>query len=118
MQLIHRTKNQESVNLNLAETRDSVAETQRQTRVSVGGYITGFHVHNRRRPLFSMFSANVRFRNHVFPQSLTCVYVAETRISVPETYYFIPSTGRNVKTRPGNLTDFSLFPSVSVAVTA
>ena len=28
----------------MAETRDSVAETQRQTRVSVSGYITDFHV--------------------------------------------------------------------------
>ena len=37
---IHRTKNQVSVNLNMVETLDSVAETQRQTRVSVSGYIT------------------------------------------------------------------------------
>ena len=28
----------------MSETRDSVAETQRQTRVSVVGYITVFHV--------------------------------------------------------------------------
>jgi len=28
----------------MAETRDSVAETQRQTCVSVSGYITVFHV--------------------------------------------------------------------------
>ena len=40
----HRTKNQVSVNLNMVETRDSVAETQRQTRVSVSGYITVCHV--------------------------------------------------------------------------
>ena len=33
----YRTKNQESVNFNVAETRYSVAETQRQTRVSVSG---------------------------------------------------------------------------------
>ena len=33
----------QSVNLNMAETRDSVAETQRQTRVSVSVYITVFH---------------------------------------------------------------------------
>ena len=37
-------KTQKSVNLNMAETRDSVAETKRQTRVSVSGYITDFHV--------------------------------------------------------------------------
>ena len=43
-QQIHRTKNQVSVNLNMVETRDSVAETQRQTRVSVSGYITVSHV--------------------------------------------------------------------------
>ena len=59
---------------------------------------------------FLHFSADVRFRNHLFPQSLTCVYVAETRISVPETYYFVPSTVGNVKTRSGSLTDFSVFP--------
>ena len=41
---IHRTKNEVSVNLNVAQTRDSVAETQRQTRVSVSGYITVSHV--------------------------------------------------------------------------
>ena len=39
-----RTKNQVSVNLNMVETLDSVAETQRQTRVSVSGYITVSHV--------------------------------------------------------------------------
>ena len=41
---LHRTKNQVSVKLNMVETRDSVAETQRQTRVSVSGYITVSHV--------------------------------------------------------------------------
>ena len=41
---LSQDKKQESVNLNMAETRDSVAETQRQTRVSVSGYITVFHV--------------------------------------------------------------------------
>ena len=47
--------------------------------------------------LFYMFPTDFRFRNHVFPQSLTCVYVAETRYSVPETCYFVRSTGGNVK---------------------
>ena len=42
--LNHRTKNQVSVNLNIGETRDAVAETQRQTSVSVSGYITVSHV--------------------------------------------------------------------------
>ena len=41
---IHRTKKQESVDLNMAETLDSPTETQRQTRVLVSGYITVFHV--------------------------------------------------------------------------
>ena len=41
---LYRTKKQEYVNLNMAETSDSVAETQRQTCVSVSGYITVFHV--------------------------------------------------------------------------
>ena len=40
----HRTKNQVSGNLNMVETRDSVAETQRQTCVSVSGCITVSHV--------------------------------------------------------------------------
>ena len=35
----HRTKYQESGNLNIAETRGTVAETQRLTRVSVSGYV-------------------------------------------------------------------------------
>ena len=41
---LSQDKKQESVNLNMAEIRDSVAETQRQTRVSVSGYVTVFHV--------------------------------------------------------------------------
>ena len=99
---IHRTKNQVSVNLNMVETRDSVAETQRQTRVSVSGYITVSHVFRRcvfngTGTLFYTFPTDFRFRNHVFPQSLTCVYVAETRYSAPETCYFVRSTGGNVK---------------------
>ena len=40
----HRTKYQESGNLNIAETRGTIAETQRLTRVSVSGYITVSHV--------------------------------------------------------------------------
>ena len=40
----HRTKYQGSGDLNIAETRGTVAETQRLTRVSVSGYITIFHV--------------------------------------------------------------------------
>ena len=45
-----------------------------------------------------MFPTDFRFRNHVFPQSLTCAY------------YFVRSTGGNVKIRSGNLTCFSVFP--------
>jgi len=41
---LHRTKYQESGNLNIAETRGTVAETQRLTSVSVSGYITISHV--------------------------------------------------------------------------
>ena len=108
-------KNQVSVNLNMVETRDSVAETQRQTRVSVSGYITVSHVSvaafsTEPEHFFYMFPTDFRFRNHVFPQSLKCVYVAETRYSVPETCYFVRSTGGNVKIRSGNLTCFSVFP--------
>ena len=41
---MHKTKYQESGNLNIAETQGTVAETQRLTRVSVSGYITVSHV--------------------------------------------------------------------------
>ena len=40
----HRTKYEESGNLNIAETQGTVAETQRLTCVSVSGYITVSHV--------------------------------------------------------------------------
>ena len=42
--IVHRTKYQESGNLNIAETRGTVAETQRLTRVSVSGYVAVSHV--------------------------------------------------------------------------
>ena len=32
------------------------------------------------------------FRESLFPKTLTCVYVAKMRNSVPETCYFIPSS--------------------------
>ena len=117
--LDHRTKNQVSVNLNMVETRDSIAETQRQTRVSISGYITVSHVSvaafsKQNRTLFYMFPTDFHFRNHIFLQSLTCAYVTETPYSIPETCYFVRSTGRNVKIRSGNLTCFSVFPSVSI----
>ena len=103
----------------MVETGDSVVETQRQTRISVSGYITVSHVSvaafsMEPEHFFYMFPTDFRFRNHVFPQSLTCVYVAETRYSVPETCYFLLSTSGNVKIRSCNLTCFSVFPSVSV----
>ena len=41
---MHRTKYQESGNINIAETRGTVVETQRLTRVSVSVYITVSHV--------------------------------------------------------------------------
>ena len=37
---------------------------------------------------------------------------------VPETCFFVPSSGGNVKILSGNLTGFSVFPAVSVAVSA
>ena len=64
--------------------------------------------------LHVQFPTDFCCRNHVFPQSLTCVYVAETRYSVPETCYFLLSTSGNVKIRSCNLTCFSVFPSFSV----
>ena len=105
----------------MAETPDSIAETHRQMCVSVRGYITVFHVSvaaftREAEHFFYMFQTDFHFRNHVFPQSLRCVYVAETRNSVPETYFFVPSSGGNMKIQSGNLTGFSVFPVVSVAV--
>ena len=41
---LHKTKYQESGKLNIAETRWTVAETQRLTRVSVSGYVAVSHV--------------------------------------------------------------------------
>ena len=41
---LHRTKYQESGKLNIAETRWTVAETQRLTRVSVSAYVAVSHV--------------------------------------------------------------------------
>ena len=72
----------------------------------------------KRNTFYYMFPTDFRFRNHVFPLSLRCVYVAETRNSVPETCFFVPSSGGNVKILSGNLTGFSVFPAVSVAVSA
>ena len=92
-------------------------------RVSVSRYITVSHVSvaafsMEPEHFFYMFPTDFRFRNHVFPLSLRCVYVAETRNSVPETCFFVPSSGGNVKILSGNLTGFSVFPAVSVAVSA
>ena len=75
-------------------------------------------VYNGTGTPFYMFPTDFRFRNHVFPQPLTCVYVAETRNSATEICYFVPSSGGNVKILSGNLTGFSVFPSVSVVFTA
>ena len=101
-----RAKTQKSVNLNMAETGDSVAKTQRLPFVSVSVYFTVFscfrrYVHNRIRALFNMSLTDFGFRNHVFPQSLSCLYVAETWNSVPESCFFVPSSSRNVKIRSG-----------------
>ena len=78
----------------MAQTRDSVAETQRQTHVSVSGYITVSHISvaafsTETEHFFYMFPTDFRFRNNVFLQSLTFVSVAETRNSVPGTYHFV-----------------------------
>ena len=107
----------------MVEPSDSGEETHRQTRVYVSWYITVFHVSaaafkREAEHIYYMFPTDFRFRNHVFPQSLRCVYVAETRNSVPETCFFVPSSGGNVKILSGNLTGFSVFPAVSVAVSA
>ena len=59
-----------------------------------------------------MFLTNFGFRNRVFPQSLSCLYVTETWNFVPETCFFVPSSSRNVKIRFGSLSFF--FSHVSV----
>ena len=108
----------------MAETPDSVEETHRQTRGYVSGYSYGFSCFRRSlykgsgTLFFYMFPIVFRFTNHVFPQSLTCVYVAEMRNSLPETCSFVPSSGGNVKIQSSNLTGFSVFPALSVAVSA
>ena len=102
----------------MAETRDSVAETAANAcfryRIHYGFSCFRRCVYNGTGTLFYMFPTDFRFTNHVFRQSLTCAYVAETQNSVPETCYFVRSTGGNVKIRSGNLPCFSVFPSVSV----
>ena len=105
----------------MVEPSDSGEETHRQTRVYVSGYITVFHVSAaafKREAEHFLLHVSDRFPFQEFPQSLRCVYVAETRNSVPETCFFVPSSGGNVKILSGNLTGFSVFPAVSVAVSA
>ena len=59
-----------------------------------------------------MFLTNFGFRNRVFPQSLSCLYVTETWNFVPETCFFVPSSSRNVKIRFGSLSFFFFHVSV------
>ena len=61
----------------------------------MSGYIIVFHVSvavfTTDPNTFLHVSNRFPFRESLFPKSLTCVYVAEMRDSVPETCYFIPS---------------------------
>ena len=62
--LAHRRKNQVSVNLNMAETRDSVAETQRQTRLSVHGKLDHLVSAWRKRDGFMQLHVSVEFAKY------------------------------------------------------
>ena len=91
----------------MEETGDSVVETQRLPFVSVSGYITVFHVSVATFTIepehfLTMFLTDFGFRNRVFPQSLSCLYVTETWNFVTETCIFVPSSSGNVKIRSGS----------------
>ena len=69
----HRTKYQESVNGNVAEICETVAETQRLTRVSAFGLVTFTRFrccgYDGTVPLFYIFPSDFSRRKQVFPQA-------------------------------------------------
>ena len=94
MNNLHRTKYQESVNGNVAEICETVAETRRLTRVSAVGLVTAAAVTTEPDHFFTCFrqvsvEGNKCFRKRNFV--LTC---GETLGYVPEIWIFFifPST--------------------------
>ena len=120
--MMHRTKYQESGNLNIAETRGTVAETQRLTRVSVSGYVAVSHVSvaafsKEPEHFFSRFrqisvSGITYFRNRYHVNKLR-----KREITFGNKFVSFSSFGGNVELRSGYVSFFFLFPSVSVALT-
>ena len=113
---LHRTKYQESGNLNIAETRGTVAETQRLTRVSVSSYVAVSHVSvaafsTEPEHFFSRFrqisvSGITYFRNryHV-------IKLRKREITFGNKFVLFSFFGGNVELRSGYV---SFFLSVSV----
>ena len=118
----HRTKYQESGNLNIAETRGTVAETQRLTRVSVSGYVAVSHVSvaafsTEPEHFFSRFqqisvSGITYFRNRYHVNKLR-----KREITFGNKFVSFSFFGGNVELRSGYVSFFFLFLSVSVALT-
>ena len=75
----------------MAETRYCVLERQGQMCVSVSGYIFLLLLLQWNQNTFLHVSNRFAFQESLFPQPLTCVYVAEMQNSVLETCYFVPS---------------------------
>ena len=105
----HRTKYQESGNLNIAETRGTVAETQRLTRVSISGYIAVSHVSVAAfstEPEHFSVSGITHFRNRYHVNKLR-----KHEITFGNKFVSFSFFGANVDLRSGYM---SFFFSVSV----
>ena len=121
-QLHHRTKYQESGNLNIAETQRTVAETQRLTRVSVSGYITVSHVSvaafsTEPEHFFSRFrqisvSGITYFRSRYHVNKLR-----KREITFGNKFVSFLLSAETWSYGPATCLFFFLFPSVSVALT-
>ena len=117
----HRTKYQESF-INIAETRGTVAETQRLTRVSVSGYITVSHVSvaafsTEPEHFFSRFrqisvSGITYFRNRYHVNKLR-----KREITFGDKFVSFRLSAETWSYGPATCLLFFLFPSVSVALT-
>ena len=120
--IIHWTKYQESGNLNIAETRGTVAETQRLTHISVSGYVTVSHVSvaafsTEPEHFFSRFrqisvSGITYFRNRYHVNKLR-----KGEITFGNKFVSFSSFGGNVGVTVRLRVFFFLFPPVSVALT-
>ena len=119
---MHRTKYQESGNINIAETRGTVVETQRLTRVSVSVYITVSHVSvaafsTEPEHFFSRFrqisvSGITYFRNRYHLNKLR-----KREITFGNKFVSFLLSVETWSYGPATCLFFFLFPSVSVALT-